>query len=613
MILAMKHFFLLIALALPSFGNILTVTNNADTGAGSLRSAVSSAVAGDTITFGGAVFTGPETAVSVRLTSGEIFLNKDLTINGITNIDGSNKVVITGDKDASDSYTAGDSNAFEISGSVAGSKVTLNHLSFMRCGDTSSGGAVNVLNGSSVSVVISGCRFTSNHSEASGGAFYSNTVVPIEISNCNFESNTALSSGAVQIANSTNLNISDSMFVTNQATLSTGYSGALNVSRCGALALTNSSFTGNSSLRTGGACRIDYTPTTIRGCTFDSNSSIGGGAIHFFSSAADPIMAVAVSNCTFAANTAAEASAMSISGNVSVDSRHDTISKNSTTTINPTSGGAVTCYDGSIVTFTSCIIAGNIDTRATGTKYPDVYFHTLAIPSSGGGNVIGDAAGSGTVFSGAADADGTTASPLNPGLFPLADYGGATATFALYPLSPAINFAPAASESTDQRGQPRTSGNTADAGSFELQVASYLSWAAERLSTFPANQRQKGDDPDGDGIPNVIEYLQGSAPGIINPPIERVETESNSIYYSFSVSNDANLDDVDASVAESPDLVAWTYKALKGNAVGAVYQSGNANRSRYRSRSIPLTGCATSAGSSLAFQSENPRQWRRGL
>lgn len=58
---------------------------------------------------------------------------------------------------------------------------------------------------------------------------------------------------------------------------------------------------------------------------------------------------------------------------------------------------------------------------------------------------------------------------MDPMLAPLADTGGATATFALVPGSPAIDAAGASCPSLDQRGQPRPARAACDAGAFEAQ------------------------------------------------------------------------------------------------------------------------------------------------
>ena len=67
---------LLVVNTVAAFGVTLTVTNNADTGPGSLRDAITDATPGDTIRFALAV---PNT---ISLTSGELLIDKNLTVTG---------------------------------------------------------------------------------------------------------------------------------------------------------------------------------------------------------------------------------------------------------------------------------------------------------------------------------------------------------------------------------------------------------------------------------------------------------------------------------------------------------------------------------------------------
>ena len=73
--LALVAALLLAALPAPAGAATLTVTTGADSGAGSLRQVIAAAAAGDTITFAPGVTT-------VTLTSGELAINKNLTIQG---------------------------------------------------------------------------------------------------------------------------------------------------------------------------------------------------------------------------------------------------------------------------------------------------------------------------------------------------------------------------------------------------------------------------------------------------------------------------------------------------------------------------------------------------
>src|SRR6476659_4920847 len=67
----------LCALATSAHGNIITVANTNDSGPGSLRPALADANDGDTIDFDPAL-----KGQTVTLTSGELLINKNITISG---------------------------------------------------------------------------------------------------------------------------------------------------------------------------------------------------------------------------------------------------------------------------------------------------------------------------------------------------------------------------------------------------------------------------------------------------------------------------------------------------------------------------------------------------
>jgi hypothetical protein len=74
--------------------------------------------------------------------------------------------------------------------------------------------------------------------------------------------------------------------------------------------------------------------------------------------------------------------------------------------------------------------------------------------ASQGHNLIGDPFGS-SGFGVTGDLVGTTESPLDPRLGPLANNGGPTRTHALLAGSPAIDHGDSSVSGTDQRGRPR--------------------------------------------------------------------------------------------------------------------------------------------------------------
>lgn len=107
----------------------------------------------------------------------------------------------------------------------------------------------------------------------------------------------------------------------------------------------------------------------------------------------------------------------------------------------------------------AALIAGN-----TALVGPD--FHGDAI--SNGFNLVGDATGS-TGFLDPSDQTGTSGSPINPYLNPLARTRGTTQTHAAMPPSPAINKIGTGYPATDQTGAARPFDGMAEIGAYELR------------------------------------------------------------------------------------------------------------------------------------------------
>lgn len=108
---------------------------------------------------------------------------------------------------------------------------------------------------------------------------------------------------------------------------------------------------------------------------------------------------------------------------------------------------------------------------------------------------------------------GTTASPLDPQLQPLADNGGPTETRALYSLSPAVDAAmPVGGDPPfDQRGFTREVGSAPDIGAYETgNLAGYSAWAGETIP--PGLDATFTGDSEGDRNQNGIEYACGLIP-----------------------------------------------------------------------------------------------------
>ncbi len=175
----------------------------------------------------------------------------------------------------------------------------------------------------------------------------------------------------------------------------------------GTITLTDCTISGNSASSFGGGL-WDAGTATLTDCTISGNSANFGGGV----SAYGPLTLTA---CTVSGNSAA------YGGGVFLVSSPDSL-----TTIGDT------------------IVAGNAAITS-----PDF---VGMVDQDQGYNLIGDGDGA-SGFTAASDQVGTAASPIDPLLAPLGDYGGPTQTMALLTGSPAIGQGTTvAGITTDQRG-----------------------------------------------------------------------------------------------------------------------------------------------------------------
>jgi CSLREA domain-containing protein len=241
-----------------AFASTYTVTSTNDDGSpGSLRWAISQANigAGNTINFSGVSGT-------ITLTSDLPIVNQPMTITG----PGARVLTISGDSAWS---------IFEVvaSGSVSISGLTIsNGVGPNPVPISSSGGGVLVYSGT---VSVSGCVF-SNNSAVYGGAVANYNGI-LSISNSTFLNNTATYGGAVesQTSPATTLAITGSTFQGNSLA-SGGYGGAIEIVEG---YIVNSTFIGNSAPGgSGGAVEV-HTTATMTNDTFYGNSANSGGAV----------------------------------------------------------------------------------------------------------------------------------------------------------------------------------------------------------------------------------------------------------------------------------------------------------------------------------------------
>lgn len=242
----------------------------------------------------------------------------------------------------------------------------------------------------------------------------------------------------------------------------------------------NSTFSANISSGTCGGFVIELTTLAITNSTISGNTATTGGAgfCNNFSST------TTLRNVTIYANTAGAAS-----------------------------GGGIS-NSGSTLDLGSTIVAGN----TAGTN-PDIHLPTGTITSAGfnliGINTSVEAAfPAGQPNVGGTDNAGTSGIPLDPGLAPLGNYGGATPTHALQisPLSLAIDKGFAFGSTTDQRGFGRTFDDPSIAppiGGDNTDIGAY-----ERLSPTAADASISGRvmTADGRGIKGASVTLSSGGP-----------------------------------------------------------------------------------------------------
>jgi hypothetical protein len=226
----------------------LTVRNTNDSGADSLRAAISNAhQQGDTI-----VFDLPPGQETITLTSGELLIKKNLTIAG----PGSDQLTVSG---------GGLSRVFEV---AAKKNVTLSGLTISN-GSIMYGSGTPVIGGGVYNhgtLTITSCTLSGNGA-MSGGAIYNDLLATLTVTGCTLSGNGADFGGGIY--------------------------------NLGTLTITSCTLSGNSSYD-GGAIYNDLLATAaVSGCTLVSNSAEDyGGTIYIYNST------MTVSDCTLTSDGA---------------------------------------------------------------------------------------------------------------------------------------------------------------------------------------------------------------------------------------------------------------------------------------------------------------------
>jgi hypothetical protein len=456
---------LLILPASAAAARTIKVTNQRDSGPGSLRSALARAHDGDTILVPAGTF---------RLKS-QLFINPSVTVVGA----GPAKTILT----------AGfRTRVIETTNATA--TVTLERLAVTHGKAESGGGIDNIANLKLNHVAVSHNLAAGGGTANLGGGIANSgtlTITHSAISDNKTAPGTAQGQGAgiADGVNGGSINISDSSITGNLAQ-GQGLGGALffepiEPTDGSSISITTSTISGNEALGSNVAAgAILYEPITSSGSpqlpltleqdTFSGNVADGGsdhglGGAVFYGPISDTTAALALTmvNDTFTGNRAGNMNARGLGGGVMVEPVIDagsaelhftnlTIARN--IAVDDGSGGGI-FYDPSgtfSATFTNTIIASN---KAAGgpdcsQNLPSAGHNLESHTSCGFNNAVGDMQNT------------------DPKLGPLANNGGPTQTLALLSGSPAIDAgSDMACPSIDQRGVSRPQGPHCDIGAFE--------------------------------------------------------------------------------------------------------------------------------------------------
>ena len=448
----MKHtrFLLLIALlgagavGLPSLrGATIAVTTINDNGPGSLRQALAAATDGDTINFHSSL-----NGQTITLTSGELLVNKSVTISG----PGANALAV----DANHA-----SRVFHI---ASGRDVTISRLTITNGlpPDYLGGGIYN----DHATLTVSNCTISDNSTVNGIGGGIFNDQGTLTVNSSTLSGNSSWYGGG----------ICNNWFGGGNATVT----------------ITNSTLSGNSASYGGGILNEDGT-LTLSNSTVSDNSAprgpYGGGGIYnggFVGPAT-----LAITNSALSGNSAPQGGGIVNDLGGTLTMTNSTLSGNSAggypSYIYNGLGGGI--YNAQTLTITNSTLSGN-----SADNYGGGIYHTSPVGNailkigdtilntgSSGGNIYNDGAGAVTSLGYNLSSDNgggyltATGDRVNtdPGLGPLQDNGGPTFTHLPASNSPAID----AGDPTlgmDQRGPgfQRVANGRIDIGATEVQATS---------------------------------------------------------------------------------------------------------------------------------------------
>ncbi len=549
-----------------------TVTNSASSGAGSFQTAVDQAVLTPTgemaeIVFDAAHFNQPRTIV---ITAALGTINRAIIINGPPMLNGQPALILTGDSNA-DGVADVDGLSFYAAPAMA-PEWEVRRIAFKRFASANPGAAVYKDSLNPGTLLVEACTFSDN-TAASGGAAIYFANGDLTINRSLFERNeSANNGGAVAVTSTCVLSCNRNVFRDN---ISSRSGGAL--SSTGTTVVENTWFYGNKCIgntSTGGAVLLRG-PTTFRASTFSKNfsASSGGGAVSV-EGTSSAYIDVTFQNCTFSENEARFGGA--ISGNYADTELHHctvvgNIANRNLDAGPPVGGGGLATGSGDpanrFFLLINTIVADNIIRLFPNHPEQDLEGVTASYDTYGGCLI-----GIGTTFAASLnepkDLFGSTTAPLPAGVGPLQFNGGFTPTRAPYAGSLAVNGAEGLSINVDQRGQTRPAPVTgsSDKGAVEIRILNFNQWAA--LHLLDEGEDGQLDDPDADGLANLLEYYVGSDPMRPSPSPLRSRKNGNSLEMDYPVADHVATGSFQAVYSGSVRFVNWHEQTLVPTALG---------------------------------------------